>query len=92
MTLNYGVFLNAFFNFLIVGVGDLPARQGHEPDAPRGSGGPDRGHPSPSAQEALLAEIRDLLKPRALSQSRPGWQKREPSSAPVRSVPHDFGY
>jgi large conductance mechanosensitive channel len=39
VTLNYGLFLNAVLNFLVVAV--------------------------PSAEEALLAEIRDLLKARA---------------------------
>ncbi len=43
VTLNYGLFFNAIFTFLIHGVGDLPARQGDEPAAPAGSGGADRG-------------------------------------------------
>ena len=43
VTLNYGLFFNAVFNFLIVGLGNLPARPGDEPAAPAGSRGADRG-------------------------------------------------
>ena len=66
-TLNYGLFLNAVINFLIVAfavflvlraVKAAEARmQKEEEDAPPAP-------PEPSAEESLLAEIRDLLKGR----------------------------
>jgi large conductance mechanosensitive channel len=63
-TLNYGLFLNTIINFLIVAfaiflvvravrkVSELGAKKEEAPAAP----------PEPSAEEKLLAEIRDLLK------------------------------
>ena len=63
VTLNYGLFLNAVLNFLVVawaifllvrGMNRLRRREGVAPSVV----------PVPSAEEALLAEIRDLLKAR----------------------------
>lgn len=60
-TINYGVFINQIINFLIVGfavfllvkqVNRLQAKQEAKPAAP----------PAPPRSEALLEEIRDLLK------------------------------
>jgi large conductance mechanosensitive channel len=64
VTLNYGLFLNALFNFLIVAwaifmiVKAMNRLRRQEAVAPTVV-------PVPSAEEALLAEIRDLLKARA---------------------------
>jgi large conductance mechanosensitive channel len=64
VTLNYGLFLNAVFNFLIVAwaiflvVKAMNRMRRQEAVAPTVV-------PVPSAEEALLAEIRDLLKARA---------------------------
>jgi large conductance mechanosensitive channel len=64
VTLNYGLFLNAVLNFLVVAwaifllvraMNRLRRQQAVAPDPV----------PVPSAEEALLAEIRDLLKARA---------------------------
>jgi large conductance mechanosensitive channel len=64
VTLNYGLFLNAVLNFLIVawaifllvrGMNRMRRREAVAPTVV----------PVPSAEEALLAEIRDLLKARA---------------------------
>jgi large conductance mechanosensitive channel len=64
VTINYGVFANAIISLLIVafavfllvkGFNKLKREQEAAPAAP----------PKPSAQETLLAEIRDLLKARA---------------------------
>jgi large conductance mechanosensitive channel len=61
ITLNYGVFLNVFLNFLIVAfllfliVKLFNAVRRKEEEAPK----PD---PEPTAEEKLLIEIRDLLK------------------------------
>ena len=64
VTLNYGLFLNAVINFLIVawaifllvrGMNRLRRQEAVAPTVV----------PVPSAEEALLAEIRDLLKARA---------------------------
>ena len=61
VTINFGVFLNVFLNFLIVafvlfmivkGFNSLRKKQEEEPT-------PD---PEPTAEELLLTEIRDLLK------------------------------
>jgi len=63
VTLNYGLFINAIINFLIVawaifivvkGVNRLRREQAAPPPAP----------PEPSRQEVLLEQIRDLLKAR----------------------------
>jgi large conductance mechanosensitive channel len=63
VTLNYGVFLNAFINFLIVtwaiflsvkGINRMRREEAAAPAPP----------PAPPAQEVLLTEIRDLLKQR----------------------------
>lgn len=60
-TINYGVFLNAIINFLIVAfvifmiIRAYKATQ--EPEAPAEPEAP----PEPTAEEKLLAEIRDLL-------------------------------
>ena len=63
VTLNYGVFLNAIVSFLIVafavfmvvkGANSLKHEQAEAPAAP----------PAPTADQKLLAEIRDLLKAR----------------------------
>jgi large conductance mechanosensitive channel len=61
VTVNYGVFLNAVFNFIIVAFAifwmvRLISKLHHAPDAAA---------PGPTASEALLTEIRDLLKSRA---------------------------
>ena len=64
VTLNYGVFINALISFLIVALSvflivrsfnKLKRKEEEAPAAP----------PKPSAEETLLAEIRDLLKARA---------------------------
>jgi large conductance mechanosensitive channel len=64
VTLNYGLFLNAVLNFLVVAwaifllvraMNRLRRQQAVAPDPV----------PVPSAEEALLAEIRDLLRARA---------------------------
>ncbi len=62
VTVNYGVFLNAVFNFIIVAFAifwlvRLISKLHHEPDA---------APPPPTTSEVLLTEIRDLLKSRAL--------------------------
>ncbi len=61
VTVNYGVFLNAVFNFAIVAFAifwmvRLISKLHHAPDA---------APPPPTASEVLLTEIRDLLKARA---------------------------
>lgn len=58
VTINYGVFLNAVFNFLIVAAAiffmvRLISKLHHAPEAVA---------PPPTATETLLGEIRDLLK------------------------------
>jgi large conductance mechanosensitive channel len=64
VTLNYGLFLNAVLNFLVVAwaifllVRTMNRMRRQEAVAPTVV-------PVPSAEEALLAEIRDLLKARA---------------------------
>ena len=64
VTLNYGLFLNAILNFLVVAwaiflvVRAMNRLRRQEAAAPTVV-------PVPSAEEALLAEIRDLLKARA---------------------------
>jgi large conductance mechanosensitive channel len=64
VTLNYGIFINAIISFLIVAFAvfmvvrsfnKLKRKEEEAPSAP----------PKPSAEEQLLAEIRDLLKARA---------------------------
>ena len=59
-TLNYGMFIDTVINFLIValavfflikGINSLKKKEEEKPAAP----------PKPSAEEALLTEIRDLL-------------------------------
>lgn len=64
VTINYGVFVNALVSFLIVAFAvfmvvrafnRLQRKEEEEPAPP----------PEPSAEEVLLAEIRDLLKARA---------------------------
>ena len=63
-TLNYGVFLNAVLDFIIVAFAifllikcvNMAKRKAAEAPAPP---------PPPSAQETLLTEIRDILKSRA---------------------------
>ena len=61
VTLNYGMFVNALVNFVIVAfamfmvvkaMNQMKQKEAAAPAAP----------PAPSAQETLLAEIRDLLK------------------------------
>ncbi len=66
-TLNYGLFLNAMLNFLIVAIALFivvkamnSARQQKEA-APAAPAAP----PAPTTEERLLGEIRDLLKARA---------------------------
>ncbi len=60
-TLNYGLFVNTIINFLIIAfaifmvVKAANQMQGEEEEAPEAP-------PEPSAEEKLLAEIRDLLK------------------------------
>ena len=60
-TINYGIFINAIINFLIVAfviflvVKGMTALQKKEQAAPKAP-------PAPPRQEALLEEIRDLLK------------------------------
>jgi large conductance mechanosensitive channel len=63
VTLNYGVFANSIVSFMIVafaifmlvkGANSLKQRQAEAPAAP----------PAPTADQKLLAEIRDLLKAR----------------------------
>ncbi len=60
-TLNYGLFINAVINFLVIAfvifmlvrtVSNMQKKEEEAPAAP----------PEPSAEEKLLAEIRDLLK------------------------------
>ena len=64
VTLNWGIFVNALISFVIVafalfmvikGFNKMKAEEEAAPEAP----------PEPSAEEKLLAEIRDLLKARA---------------------------
>ncbi len=61
VTLNYGLFVNTIINFLIIAfaifmvVKAANQMQGEEEEAPEAP-------PEPSAEEKLLAEIRDLLK------------------------------
>jgi large conductance mechanosensitive channel len=64
VTLNWGIFVNALISFIIVafalfmvikGFNKMKAEEAAAPEAP----------PEPSAEETLLAEIRDLLKARA---------------------------
>lgn len=61
VTLNYGLFINSLINFLIVALALFFVVRGvnrmrrAEPEAPAAP-------PEPSAEEKLLAEIRDLLK------------------------------
>lgn len=59
-TLNYGLFINAIINFLIIGfvifmlvrtINNMQKQEEEAPPAP----------PEPSAEEKLLTEIRDLL-------------------------------
>ena len=61
VTMNWGIFINALISFLIVafalfivikGFNKMKAEEEAAPEAP----------PEPSAEETLLAEIRDLLK------------------------------
>jgi large conductance mechanosensitive channel len=66
VTINYGIFINAVISFLIVAFAvfmlvrnfNKLRRQEEAPAAPPAP-------PEPSAEETLLAEIRDLLKARA---------------------------
>ena len=67
VTLNYGLFVNAVISFLIVawavffvvkGFNRMKRKEEREEEAPAAP-------PEPSAEEKLLAEIRDLLKARA---------------------------
>jgi large conductance mechanosensitive channel len=67
VTINYGLFFNAVISFLIVAwavfmvvrsFNKMKRREEAEPEAPPAP-------PEPSAEEKLLAEIRDLLKVRA---------------------------
>jgi len=67
VTLNYGVFINAIISFLIVafavffvvrGFNRLKKKEEVKEEAPSAP-------PEPSAEEKLLAEIRDLLKAKA---------------------------
>jgi large conductance mechanosensitive channel len=67
VTLNYGLFINAFISFLIVawavffvvkGFNRLKREEEEVEEAPPAP-------PEPSAEERLLTEIRDLLKARA---------------------------
>mgnify|MGYP001813198086 FL=1 len=64
VTMNWGIFINALISFLIVafalfivikGFNKMKAEEEAAPEAP----------PEPSAEETLLAEIRDLLKAQA---------------------------
>ena len=64
VTMNWGIFVNALISFLIVafalfmvikGFNKMKAEEEAAPEAP----------PEPSAEENLLAEIRDLLKAKA---------------------------
>ena len=64
VTMNWGIFINALISFLIVafalfivikGFNKMKAEEEAAPEAP----------PEPSAEETLLAEIRDLLKAKA---------------------------
>ena len=64
VTLNYGSFIQTCIDFLIIafaifllvkGINSLKRKEAEAPPAP----------PAPSAEEVLLAEIRDLLKNRA---------------------------
>lgn len=66
VTLNYGVFLNAVINFLIIATAifwmvRLISKLYKKPEAA----------PAPTASEALLAEIRDLLKARTTTSPLP---------------------
>ncbi len=66
-TLNYGLFLNAMLNFLIVAmalfivVKAMNAARQKKEEAPAAPAAP----PAPTTEERLLGEIRDLLKARA---------------------------
>ena len=64
VTMNWGIFINSLISFLIVafalfmvikGFNKMKAEEEAAPEAP----------PEPSAEEALLTEIRDLLKSKA---------------------------
>lgn len=64
VTINYGNFLQTIFDFIIIafcifmlikGIQKLSRKKAEEPAAPAAP-------PAPSAEEKLLAEIRDLLK------------------------------
>ena len=58
----YGLFLNAFINFLIVGAVIFFILKAVERlEARRASGAADVPEPAPSKEEVLLTEIRDLL-------------------------------
>jgi large conductance mechanosensitive channel len=67
VTINYGIFINALISFLIVAfavfmlVRNFNRLRRKEEAAPEAPPAP----PEPSAEEKLLAEIRDLLKARA---------------------------
>ena len=70
VTLNYGLFLNAVINFLIVAWAIFLLVRGMNRLRRQEAGQGRREHvgavvPVPSAEEALLAEIRDILKARA---------------------------
>jgi large conductance mechanosensitive channel len=61
VTINYGMFLNAVINFLIVAMAVfLLVKLVNTMRRKQDSGAP----PAPTAQEKLLSEIRDLLKER----------------------------
>jgi large conductance mechanosensitive channel len=63
ITLNYGMFIQNVFDFLIIAFAIIMAVKGinklkKEEEAPTAPAAP----PAPSNEEKLLAEIRDLLK------------------------------
>ena len=61
MTLNYGVFVNAIVNFVIVAFSVFLLVKGVNSSAGPGAAAPP---PGPTPEQALLGEIRDLLKAR----------------------------
>jgi large conductance mechanosensitive channel len=65
VTINYGVFANALVSFVIVAFAVFMLVRGFNKMQRKEGAAPTPPPPTPSAEEKLLAEIRDLLKARA---------------------------
>jgi large conductance mechanosensitive channel len=65
VTINYGVFANALVSFVIVAFAVFMLVRGFNKMQRKEEAAPTPPPPTPSAEEKLLAEIRDLLKARA---------------------------